>query len=80
MVLHNAELPVINFSNLFQAVVDIGPQERSPGLSYVALSRVKSLAGLLLHPFSFKRVKGFSSSKPVKERLKWEETLLLKQY
>ena len=41
---------------LDEAYVDIGMSEKSAGLTYVGLSRVRTLDGLLLHPFSFKRL------------------------
>ena len=37
-------------------MVDIGQREFALGLTYVALSRVKSLEGLLLHPISNERI------------------------
>jgi len=40
-----------------QAVIDIGESEFALGLSYVALSRVKAITGLLLIPFSYSRLK-----------------------
>lgn len=39
-----------------QVAIDIGPEERHCGLSYVALSRVRSLGGLMLMDFSCHRL------------------------
>ena len=39
-----------------QAVVDIGDHDFALGLSYVAMSRVRSIDDLLLQPFGYKRM------------------------
>lgn len=57
------EIPTCNFTaqsnNIcfqFQAVVNIGLKEFALGLTYVALSRVRCLESLCLHPFTFQRI------------------------
>ena len=39
-----------------QAVIDIGPSDFAVGLTYVALSRVRSIEDLLLEPFHRQRL------------------------
>ena len=46
---------------LDNAVIDLGQQETSAGLSFVALSRVRRLDNLLLTPFPFDRLNGLSN-------------------
>ncbi|KAK3926419.1 ATP-dependent DNA helicase [Frankliniella fusca] len=60
---------------LTKAFVDIGEKEMSPGLTYVAFSRVKSLSGLNLAPFNYKRLKSLSKSLAIHKRLAWEQHL-----
>ncbi|KAK3926567.1 ATP-dependent DNA helicase [Frankliniella fusca] len=60
---------------LTNAFVDIGEKEMSPGLTYVAFSRVKSLSGLNLAPFNYKRFKSLSKSLAIHRRLAWEQHL-----
>lgn len=52
----------INILKCFQMVLDIGIREQSPGITFVALSRVKSLDGLLLEPFSKSRFFNINTS------------------
>ena len=55
---------------LCKAVVDIGKKEFSAGLTYVAYSRMKSLAGVAVDPpFAFDRLKGIGRSIQLKERI-----------
>ena len=42
------------------AVIDIGPCEQTTGLSFVAMSRVRSINNLLLAPFGFDRISRLS--------------------
>ena len=37
-------------------VIELGSRDFSPGLTFVALSRVRRLAALLLHPFNMDRL------------------------
>lgn len=54
---------------LDKAIVDIGDNEFQVGLTYVALSRVKTLSGLLLKPsFNFDRLKKINSSHSMNAR------------
>lgn len=59
---------------LLQAFVDLGKAEK-PGLSYVALSRVKTIEGLLLQPFPFSRLASLSKSAAIADRKKWQDSL-----
>jgi Helicase len=55
---------------LEKAVADIGEKEFSAGLTYVALSRMKNLAGLAIDPpFSFDRLQNIGKSVQLKERI-----------
>ena len=52
------------------AILNLGDLERAPGLSYVAMSRVKSLDGLAFQPMpTYERLTKFKERKFVKERL-----------
>ena len=54
---------------LDSVVVDIGKKDFSLGLSFVACSRVRTMANLLLHPpFSFQRLSNLSKSRRLQER------------
>ena len=54
---------------LDKAVINLGDTEFSVGLSYVALSRVKTLEGLLLKPtFNFSRLEKINKSKAMAGR------------
>lgn len=65
---------------LLQAYVNIGLlKEMSPGLTYTALSRVKSLSGLLLEPFGSKRLLSLNDKQYIKDRVAWIEDLSLKE-
>ena len=51
-------------------ILNLGDVERAPGLSYVAMSRVKSLDGLTFQPMpTYERLTKFKERKFVKERL-----------
>ncbi|KAJ1528123.1 hypothetical protein ONE63_008037 [Megalurothrips usitatus] len=57
---------------LEKAFINIGAlREMSPGLTYTALSRVKSLTGLLLEPFGSKRLLGINNKKYIELRAEW---------
>lgn len=58
-----------------KAVIDIGRSERSPGTSYVAVSRVKSLSSCVIEPMTFERLTSLKSSGHLQRRLEEEERL-----
>jgi len=64
---------------LFQAYINIGAlKEMSAGLTYTALSRVKSVAGLLLEPFSKQRLLSLNKKDYIKRRMEWIHELSTK--
>lgn len=58
-----------------KAWIDIGKSERTPGVSYVAISRVKTLSSCIIEPMTFERLTGLKFSKILQYRLD-EETRL----
>jgi ATP-dependent DNA helicase PIF1 len=63
--------------SLDKAIVNIGDNEKALGLTYVALSRVKSLEGLAFEKaYDLTRFTRISSSKQLKERLREESRLI----
>jgi hypothetical protein len=60
---------------LDKAVVNVGKQDFSCGLTYVALSRVRQLQDLCVHPIDFQRLQAISKSSALKERQKEEKRL-----
>ena len=58
-----------------KAVIDIGDREMAAGCTFVALSRLKTLSGLLIQPMSFERLKSIGHLKRLQQRLKEEERL-----
>jgi len=56
-------------------VVDIGKKEFALGLTYVGLSRVKTLGGLFLIPFCFDRIAKLKSREAMEQRTKFENWL-----
>ena len=57
------------------AWVDIGKTERTSGVSYVAISRVKTLSSLVLEPMPFERLAKIKLCKDLKFRIEEEERL-----
>lgn len=53
---------------LDKAVIDLGNTEFALGMTYVALSRVRSIQGLFLEPFSFERLKKINDKKGLTEK------------
>ena len=60
---------------LEKAVVDIGHSDRSAGLSFVAMSRVRALADLRLMPFSKDRLTKIATNKNVQKRKEMDARL-----
>ncbi|KAK3918035.1 ATP-dependent DNA helicase, partial [Frankliniella fusca] len=61
--------------SLDQAVINIGKREFSLGLTYVALSRVRSFDGVLLKYFSFERLESLKKKRELADRRAFEELL-----
>ena len=55
--------------------VNIGKSERTAGVSYVALSRVKSLVSSIIEPMTYQRLTSLKSSKTMQYRLHEENKL-----
>lgn len=60
---------------LHKAVIDLGKSELSPGLTFVAISRLRKLEDALFQPMTFDRLKRIGQSKRFEERLSEEERL-----
>ena len=60
---------------LEKAVIDLGDKERTSGLTFVALSRLKDLNHCLIKPMTYDRLQSISNSKQLKTRIKEEEHL-----
>lgn len=60
---------------LTNAWIDIGKSERTPGISYVAISRVKTLSSCIIEPMTFERLKSLKKSPGLQHRLQEESRL-----
>ena len=60
---------------LSKAWMDIGKSEKTPGVSYVALSRVKTLSSCVIEPMTYERLTSIRSSTTLKFRLDEEARL-----
>ena len=60
---------------LTKAWIDIGKSEKTPGISYVGISRVKTLSSSVIEPMTFERLTSLKSSAVLQYRLD-EETRL----
>ena len=60
---------------LSKAWIDIGKSENTPEISYVALSRVKTLSSCVIEPMTLERLTGLKSSFSLKYRLDEENRL-----
>lgn len=60
---------------LSKAWIDIGKSEKTPGVSYVALSRVKTLSSCVIEPMTYERLTSIRSSTTLKFRLDEEARL-----
>ena len=58
-----------------KAWIDIGQTERTAGISYVAISRVKTLPSCIIEPMTFERLKSIKKSASLKFRIEEEERL-----
>ncbi len=58
-----------------KAWIYIGKSERTAGVSYVAISRVKTLASCVIEPMTYKRLTSLKSSANVQYRLEEENRL-----
>ena len=58
---------------LDKAVIDIGDKERTVGLTFVALSRLRQLNHCLIQPMPYQRLKSISNSKQTLVRIKEED-------
>ena len=61
---------------LSKAKIDIGNREFAAGLSFVAVSRVRSLSDIYFKQFSFERLQRIKSCRRLQERKKEEERIL----
>ena len=53
-----------------KAWIDIGQTQRTAGISYVAISRVRTLPSCIIEPMTFERLKSIKKSSPPPMRLK----------
>ena len=60
---------------LGKAWIDIGQKESTLGISYVAISRVRSLFSLIIEPISFERLSRIKESETLKYRIKEQKRL-----
>ena len=60
---------------LEKANIDIGSKEFAAGLSFVAISRVRSLGDIIFQPFSFERLQRIKKCSRLRERKVEEERL-----
>ena len=58
-----------------KAWIDIGKSEKTPGMSYVAISRVKTLSSCVVEPMTFERLASLKSSATLNYRLAEEARL-----
>ena len=58
-----------------KAWIDIGKSERTAGVSYVAISRVKSLASCVIEPMTYERLISLKSSTNLQYRFEEEKRL-----
>ena len=58
-----------------KAWIDIGKSEKTPGVSYVALSRNKALPSCVIEPMTYERLTSLKSSKTLQYRLNEEHRL-----
>lgn len=61
---------------LDRAVIDLGNREFSAGLSYVIMSRIRSLCGLMIQPFPLTRISNIYQSAAMKDRAEAENRIV----
>lgn len=59
-----------------KAMIDLGKNEFAAGLSFVAISRVRSLSDIIFNHFSFERLQRIQKCKQLCERILEEERLV----
>ncbi|XP_028413304.1 ATP-dependent DNA helicase PIF1-like [Dendronephthya gigantea] len=65
-------LTIHKSQGLTKAWIDIGKSERTAGVSYVAISRVKSLSSCVIEPMTYERLTSLKSSANLQYRLEEE--------
>lgn len=55
--------------------INIGDKEMAAGITYVALSRAKTLDGILLEGFPYSRLAKLNKKEALKKRTEWEQSL-----
>lgn len=60
---------------LTNAWIDIGKNEKTPGISYVAISRVKTLSSCIIEAMTFDRLTSLKNSSGLQHRLQEENRL-----
>lgn len=55
--------------------IDIGPSEKAAGITYVAISRVRSLKSCIIEPMAFERLTSVKNSSQFQFRLMEENSL-----
>ena len=63
------QLPPVMDLTMNKVVIDIGKREFTPGLTFVACSRVCQLSDLVFHPsFDYQRLQSLANSQRLQER------------
>lgn len=60
---------------LTKAWIDIGKSEKTPGISYVAISRLRTLETCVIEPMTFERLTSLKKSVGLQYRLQEESRL-----
>ena len=71
--LSRQQLPLTQGQTMTKVVIDIGSKEMAAGYTFVALSRLKTLSGILIQPTTFQRLKAIGHLKRMLQR-RTEET------
>ena len=70
ITVHKSQRPTLD-----KAVIDIGQRDFAPGITYVALSRVRNLDDCLIQSFDFQRIAHLNKSKSYKLRSREDRRL-----